>query len=247
METYQEINTKYGVMRGMLHRTEDDKKVPLVIMFHGFTGNRIDSKFIFVSFSRFLAKHGIASLRFDFIGSGESDGVFHEMTFLREVEQANLIVEYAKGLTGFSKIILMGFSMGGAITSYIGSDHIHNLEGLLLWSPAGNMDLLARSYFTNYPSLENGNIDLDGIELSRTFYEELQGINLYQNCHAFTKPVCVLHGSHDQAVPIEYGLTYSERFPNATFFGINQADHIYSSLEFRKILFNHSLNFINHL
>ena len=38
---------------------------------------RTESHFLFVAASRRLAERGIASLRFDFRGSGESEGEFH--------------------------------------------------------------------------------------------------------------------------------------------------------------------------
>jgi len=243
MELYQELHTPYGTMRGMLHKPDIEGKIPLVILFHGFTGNRIDSNFIFVSFSRFLAKHGIATLRFDFIGSGESDGEFSDMTFLRELEQANLVLDYAHTLKGFSHLTIAGFSMGGAVAAMLSSKR-KDFDQLLLWSPAGNMANIAQSCFEQNRILDNGNVDLTGIELSREFYNELQSLDLYQHIEHFTKPVCIIHGSEDQAVPVLYGEKYQQGYPQADFHIIKGADHVYSSLNFRNQLFDYSLNFV---
>ncbi|MFA0780897.1 MAG: hypothetical protein RJAPGHWK_002418, partial [Candidatus Fervidibacter sp.] len=65
---------------GMLHlpdgTSDTGKKVPAVAMCHGFTGNRIEAHRLFVKAARHFVQHGIAVLRFDFRGSGESEGDF---------------------------------------------------------------------------------------------------------------------------------------------------------------------------
>lgn len=244
MELYQELKTKNGILRGMLHKPDNCSTVPLVILLHGFTGNRVDSKFLFVSFSRYLQERGIACLRFDFLGSGESDGLFHEMTFLKEAVQANLMIDYAKSFDFVSEIILMGFSMGGAVASFISNQRKNDIDKILLWSPAGNMDELAQGYFNNYQILPNGNIDLDGIELGREFYEELQIIDLFSGIQDVNKPVLICHGSQDIGVPYSVGKEYHLRFPNSQFHLIDGADHVYSNLKWRSELFEESFQFI---
>lgn len=59
----------------MLHVPGDaNGKLPIVCIYHGFTGNKMEPHFIFIKLSRLLEKKGIASVRFDFGGSGEGDG-----------------------------------------------------------------------------------------------------------------------------------------------------------------------------
>ena len=73
----------------MIHRPERARARrggPGVVLFHGFTGDRMESHWLFVKCSRALARAGIASLRFDFYGSGESEGEFSEVTLQGETE-----------------------------------------------------------------------------------------------------------------------------------------------------------------
>jgi hypothetical protein len=89
MEKYVELARPSGRMRGMLHlpeRSDFRPPWPAVALYHGFTGSRTEARFLFVSFSRLLARHGIASARFDFLDSGESDGEFQDMTLSGEIE-----------------------------------------------------------------------------------------------------------------------------------------------------------------
>ena len=61
---------------GTVHIPDGPGPFPGVLLCHGFTGQRIEAHFIFVKMSRALEQAGIASLRFDFRGSGESEGRF---------------------------------------------------------------------------------------------------------------------------------------------------------------------------
>ena len=49
---------------------------PAVVFFHGFTGTKVEPHRIFVKTARELAAIGFYALRFDFRGSGDSEGIF---------------------------------------------------------------------------------------------------------------------------------------------------------------------------
>ena len=55
-------------MVGMMHIPDLPRPLPAIVMYHGFTGNHIESHLLFVKMSRALAKAGIGSMRFDFRG-----------------------------------------------------------------------------------------------------------------------------------------------------------------------------------
>lgn len=62
------VELTYGsrTLRGMMHVPDGTHgKAPMVVMFHGFTGNKVESHFIFVKLSRELEKVGIGSFRFE--------------------------------------------------------------------------------------------------------------------------------------------------------------------------------------
>ena len=64
-----------------------------------------------------LSKLGIGSLRFDFRGSGDSEGDFSKMTLESEVSDALLAMEYLRGRPEVAKdrIGIFGRSVGGTI------------------------------------------------------------------------------------------------------------------------------------
>jgi len=117
-----EIQGAVGKLRGVLTTPDNfnQKKIPVVIMFHGFTGN-INEK-INITIAETLAKEGIASVRFDFNGHGKSDGDFEKMSLDNELEDARRIVQYVEQLPFVSKIGIYGHSQGGLISILLSSE-----------------------------------------------------------------------------------------------------------------------------
>ena len=64
-----------------------------------------------------LEAKGIASFRFDFLGSGESDLNFKDMTFKDELACARVILEEALKMENCTEVYVLGHSMGGAVAS----------------------------------------------------------------------------------------------------------------------------------
>ena len=76
------------------------KHPPVVLMLHGYTGTRNEwsSKAVpeglFGRCALAMQNKGIASLRFDFRGSGESDGKFEDMTVESEITDALAAIDF---------------------------------------------------------------------------------------------------------------------------------------------------------
>ena len=99
MERYVECVSRGLTLRGMLHVPDGrEGKLPFVILFHGFCDDRNEINFVHTELSRRLCERGIASVRFDFAGSGESDGRFEDMTVSGEVADGMAILDYVKGM-----------------------------------------------------------------------------------------------------------------------------------------------------
>src|SRR5690554_966700 len=196
-------------------------------MFHGFTGNKAESKFLFVQFSKYLCEHNIASLRFDFLGSGESDQDFNYMTFSNEVMEAKEILKYAKSLPFVSKIIVLGLSMGGAVATQVAKECYQDIDKLILWAPAGMMKEAILHRQNEYLPLENGNYDLGGIELSQNFISDIKKQDLFSDIDKYKKPVAIYHGLNDTTVPLEVSKKYCDIYEDCSLNTYYNADHTF--------------------
>lgn len=212
----------------------ENKKAPIVIIYHGFCGDKMGPHFMFVKLCRNLEALGIASIRFDFSGSGESDGEFIDMTLGTEISEANNILDYVENLdfVDKEKIGILGFSMGGAIASVIAGDRKDEINTLCLWSPAGNMDkiILSDTYVGDKLDdfLENGNFDVEGLLLGKNFIDDIKDIKIYDRAACYKKKSIIIHGNEDEVVPLTASKKYLEIYgDNSRLNIIEGANHIY--------------------
>ena len=161
---FRELISNGYTLRGLFSKPESEYK-DLVVMLHGFTGHKNENGYLFKQLTQTLTDNQIATLRYDFMGSGESDGNFEDFTFFTELEDAKHIIEEAFRLNNNRKIILLGFSMGGAVASRISLEMKEYITKLILLSPAGNIAKLIHGRFENHFIDENGNIDMGGYYL----------------------------------------------------------------------------------
>ena len=233
-------NVKGFVLRGYLELPENAKKI--VCMFHGFTGNKTEHNGHFRNLARLLAKQGVASIRMDYHGNGESDGEFSDFNFLDAVDDAKRILDYAHKLEGIEEVAILGFSFGGGISGLIANDD--NCDKLVLISAAANMPELAVRKFETWRKLENGNFYFNGFELSKDFAEGLIGRNMYENTDKFTKNVLVIQAKDDQAVPYLFGVKYAVNYKNSRLHIVKNAGHGYDSLENAQELYSKVVEFL---
>ncbi len=120
---------------------------PLVVMCHGFTGNR-DGDGHFQPLADTLAQHGIASIRVDFAGNGESEEPFTAYTLESMYNDIESAIAYMKGLYPIGAIGLVGHSMGGrAVTLHLSSA----ITAAALWSPANGNGLDGLEFLDHSP------------------------------------------------------------------------------------------------
>lgn len=251
MQKAVEIKSNGLTLRGMLHvPTEIPKKTPIVCIFHGFTGNKMEQHFIFVKLSRMLESRGIASVRFDFNGSGESDGDFKDMTISKELEDANSILDYVKSLdfVDQSKIGIVGLSMGGAVASMLAGDRKEAIKALCLWAPAGIMkDLMLQSQTLERTKAlkEIGYTDIGGLLLGKEFINDLNKVDIYEKAAKFDKNVLLLHGDKDASVPIIASEKYIEIYETrAVLHIVKGGDHTFNTKIWEDEVLDYTIGFL---
>jgi alpha/beta superfamily hydrolase len=250
MQRAVEVQSRNLTLRGMLHIPDGvTGKVPIVCIFHGFTGNKMEPHFIFVKLSRMLEAKGIASVRFDFGGSGESDGDFIDMTISNELEDAKTILNYAKALdfVDTNKIGIIGLSMGGAVASMLAGNCRADIQALCLWAPAGNMGELVmrgRSEEDIKKLRSIGHWDLGGLLLGVNFIDDVLSLDIFEKASAYDKNVLLLHGNKDDTVPIDTSYKYLEIYETkAVLHTIEDGDHTFNNIAWEDEVLDYTIGF----
>ena len=181
-----------------------------------------------------LAQNGIASVKFDFNGHGESEGPFSGMTVPNEIEDAKLVYEYVKSLPFAGDIAMTGHSQGGVVASMTAGDlGFDNVKCVVLLAPAAVLrdDAIRGSTMgARYNPLDPpeliplfGDLKLGG-EYIRTAFS----LPIYETARKYTGPACIIHGTGDQVVPYTYGERYHEIWPGSELHILHAADHGFS-------------------
>ncbi len=235
---------KEGVLRGMWH-VPDRESYPLVIMLHGFTANRNGPRFAFVRLARELEKCGIGSVRFDFLGSGESDLDFVDMTFSKELEQAICILETMSKHAEVSQIYLLGHSMGGALAGQLAAKFPDVIQKCVLWAPAFCMPQLIGAMSTQISPLENGCYDCKGLDLSQAFVDEMLQLDLYSGLNQYRHPLMLIHGTEDPTVPYVSSKQYLKAYgrEDIDFKPLEKGSHNYEVYREVHFVLDHTLAF----
>lgn len=141
-ETTVTIDRNGVPMAGTLNLPDGVENPPVVLMLHGFTGSRnefpiADSEVgLFTHAASKLAEAGIASLRIDFVGSGESGGAWEDTTFSGQIADAVAAFDWLQvqdGVDG-TRLGVLGYSQGGLVGSHV-ADLRPEAGAVVLWAP----------------------------------------------------------------------------------------------------------------
>jgi alpha/beta superfamily hydrolase len=175
---------------GMLHLPDGAGKHPCAVFLHGYTGNRIEDHCIFVKAARDLCEHGIASFRFDFRGSGESQGSFADITVEGEIADTLKAISYLETVDTLDpeRMGLVGIGLGGLVAGSVAAKK--QVRSVALWAPMALVDFLVerggRIVKDPYAWLpekfkaavkKTGRVDIGGFMRGKPYFESLKHVD----------------------------------------------------------------------
>ena len=234
------IDGSKGKLSAILQKpaTAPGEKIPMVILMHGFMGNKggnPDRPAMYDIMADKLEALGIASIRFDFNGHGESEGEFWQMTVPNEIEDALKVIEYVRDLRYVSTISVVGHSQGGVVASMVAGQLGAEIKSAVFMAPAAVLrddairgNTMGATY--NPLKLEGDYVEMFGgrVKLGTEYIRTAFSLPIYETAAGYKGPICVIHGTGDTVVPYTYGIRYTQQSANAELYVIPGEDHGFS-------------------
>lgn len=138
MENIILIKSESYDIPAILSSPNSGDKFPAVILCHGTGSFKDEVGNLFVKLSESLKKRGIASIRFDFAGCGESLAKQQDLTFYGEVSDTEKIHAYLRDCNKIdsSRIGILGFSQGARVMAEFIGKYPEEIKVAVSWSGA---------------------------------------------------------------------------------------------------------------
>lgn len=188
---------------------------PSLVFLPGYASDMEGSKA--VALDRFAGRRGLAMLRFDFSGTGSSEGAFEDGTLERWLDETLMMID--RLTTG--PLVLVGSSMGGWIGLHAALRRPERVEALV--------GIAAAPDFTDwgFTAGEKATIAAEGrLEqpnpygpepqlTTRAFWQSGERLRLLDEPVAIDCPVRLVHGDADEDVPLEIALRLVKKLRSA--------------------------------
>lgn len=248
MRTQESIISGTRTLRGIVHVPDSGTPKAVVCMFPGLDGTKVGPHRLLVQLSEALEAEGIASVRYDLTGQGDSDGRYADITrqvFMRDAESVLTSIcedERTQGL----EIMTLGYSLGALVAVAAAGLRPQQITGVMMLSP-----------ILNYPQIRDrvvskaetgGPVDYNGNLSYRQPADESWTVeNIHESFRNVRAPMLMITGSNDQLVPREVyrSLLNGMLKDRCVHLDIEGAGHSFSHSAWTKVLIQVVCNFVN--
>nr|WKN35860.1 bifunctional alpha/beta hydrolase/OsmC family protein [Tunicatimonas sp. TK19036] len=224
------LNAEGHQLAARLEMPANHKPHAFAIFAHCFTCSKNLTAVTHIS--RTLTQMGIAVLRFDFTGLGESQGDFSETNFSTNVQDLEAAAQFLKEEYQSPKL-LIGHSLGGAAVM-VASTRIKSTEAIVtIGAPAtpAHVQHLIQSDISTIEAEGKADVLLDGrsFTIKKQLLDDLQEAEHTQLISKIRKPILILHSPNDRTVSIDNAAKiYQQVHHPKSFISLDDADHLLS-------------------
>lgn len=203
----------------------------LVIMVHGFPGEKNSHNDIFGGLERVLTESGFHTLRFDFRGCGASDGRSEHFTLDTACDDLHVILKWAKK-QGYKRLayVAEGLGVSAALLNLPA-----NLAFMILLWPVLDPKMLFEQSLA-----DDKDAAMQGISLA--LIDSLQKADTSGGLLKLNVPLLILHGAQDKQVPIAQLDLLRQHFrgPRAEITTFEDGEHGLLATAHRQMVFHHT-------
>ncbi|MGP7815683.1 alpha/beta hydrolase [Niallia sp. 01092] len=229
----------------------EEKKYDSIIICHGFIGSRIGVDRLFVKAGQHFTKEDYVVFRFDYSGCGESTGNYGKYGMVELLDQTKTILDYVSSLKYVRNIILVGHSLGGAVSALTAAVD-PRINTLVQWAAVGEpYHNLAQIFGENkVHSLKNcDSIDYHGFSFTDYYFQSMKNYHPLTECSRFTGDVLLIHGTDDEDIPYDYMEQYETNYlqrksGSVETYTIPNGDHTFSTDTYFNELINRTVEWL---
>lgn len=182
--------------------------------------------------SRALTAEGIAVLRFDFTGLGQSEGTFAETSFSTNITDLLAAAEFLQQSYD-APSLLIGHSFGGT-ASIFAAAKLSTIKGIVTIGSPSETDHVGQLFKEAYQEIHSkgeAKVAIAGrvFTITSEFLKDLDTHNTLEVLNELRKSVLIMHAPSDRQVAISHARKlYEAAFHPKSFVSLDRADHILS-------------------
>ncbi|MFH1753866.1 MAG: alpha/beta fold hydrolase [Candidatus Omnitrophota bacterium] len=212
----------------------DKRPKGAAIMTHGITAEKNECGF-YIKLAELFAENGLASLRFDFRGHGESSGKLCEMTIKGEIGDIEAAASFLK-TQGHGNFAIIGTSFGGGSAVLYAKKYPNKVSSMVLIYPVLDYKKTfldpktqwAEKWFTPQALAKaklTGKLAIDSFEVGERLIEEFHRYDPGKSLLKLSIPTLIVHGTEDTSVPYSVSRYYGRHYKKGRLLSIKGADH----------------------
>ncbi|MGH2576007.1 MAG: alpha/beta hydrolase family protein [Ignavibacteria bacterium] len=223
------FKNKYGLrLAAFLDCPSEAKPIAYSVFAHCFTCSK-DLKLI-PNIDKALSHSGIATLRFDFTGIGESEGNFPDTNFSSEVEDIISAAEFLR-LNYMAPQLLIGHSLGGC-AAIAAAKNIPSVNAVVtIGTPSEPSNMSIKLQRTKERASKEGIAEttIGGLKFrfKKQFFDDVESYRIEPILRNLKKPLLILHSPKDSYTAIENaGRIFQAAKHPKSFVSLDNMDHL---------------------